>query len=135
MTNMSKRAQEHFASGFNCAESVFLAALEETEGLDKDIVRVASAFGGGLGQKEVCGAVAGAAMAIGVKFGRTKFNDDRTPSQLAVMKLMINFKKNYKTVKCGELTEGYDMSSKERKDYCSEIVAQAAQELEKILVG
>ena len=66
----AKRAQELFYAGYNCAQAVFCAFAEEM-GLDRDTAaRLSSSFGGGLGRlREVCGAVSGAELALGMLRG------------------------------------------------------------------
>lgn len=68
----SKLAGELFAQGYNCAQSVLLA-FEDITGLDRETAaRVASSFGGGIGGSgEVCGALTGALMALGLVVGNT----------------------------------------------------------------
>lgn len=71
-----ENAVEYFNSGggYNCAQAVFGAFCEDNEngsnGLDKNIAfRIANGFGGGMRFGEVCGAVTGAIMVIGLKCG------------------------------------------------------------------
>jgi C_GCAxxG_C_C family probable redox protein len=61
-----------FEEGFNCAQAV-LAAFSGDFGLDRVMAyRVAAGFGGGMGHMgETCGAVTGAFMVIGLKYGMT----------------------------------------------------------------
>ena len=62
-------AVETFNGGYNCAQSVFSSFSEEF-GLDRNTaLRIANGFGGGVRCGEVCGAVSGATMAIGLKCG------------------------------------------------------------------
>lgn len=67
MINHREKAKEYFLSGYNCAQSVFMAFCEET-GLDEETAaKLASSFGGGMGRlREVCGAVSGMFMAAGL---------------------------------------------------------------------
>ena len=62
------RAKENFQSGYSCAQAVFLACTENM-GLDTETrARLASSFGGGMGgMRQVCGAVSGMLMALGLK--------------------------------------------------------------------
>lgn len=55
-----KRARELFLSGYNCAQSVFMA-YSDLYGMDEEFAATVSAsFGGGMGRlREVCGAVSG----------------------------------------------------------------------------
>ncbi len=74
LQKVERRAEECFASGFNCAEAVFLA-ITEAFGLDMHgEVRLATPLGGGIGRSkaEVCGAISGAVLAIGAACGRVE---------------------------------------------------------------
>ena len=65
-------AHSRFSEGFSCSQSV-LAAFAPELGLDADAaLRVSAAFGGGMGRTGgTCGAVTGALMALGLKYGAT----------------------------------------------------------------
>ena len=68
-TMETNRATQNMAQGYVCSESVLLAACQEFEIEidDKIIPRIAFGFAGGIGNTgAVCGAVAGAVMAIGL---------------------------------------------------------------------
>ena len=63
---MAEKAAGMHATGCNCAQSVFLMFAEEG-GLDKETARkLLQSFGGGLAVGEVCGALSGAAAALGL---------------------------------------------------------------------
>src|SRR5512138_1672998 len=74
--NKIEKVTSKFASGYNCAQSVFFAFLEDLE-IDPDTaLKIASGFGGGIGRRgEVCGAVTGGIMALGAKHGRGEKED------------------------------------------------------------
>jgi C_GCAxxG_C_C family probable redox protein len=63
-------ARSRFSEGFSCSQSV-LAAFAPELGLDVDAaLRVSAAFGGGMGRLgHTCGAVTGALMVLGLKYG------------------------------------------------------------------
>ncbi len=63
-------ARNHFLAGYGCAQAVLLA-FEDLTGLDREMAaRLASSFGGGMGRmREVCGAVSGALMVLGLLSG------------------------------------------------------------------
>ena len=65
-------ARSRFSEGFSCSQSV-LAEFAPELGLDADAaLRVSAAFGGGMGRTGgTCGAVTGALMALGLKYGAT----------------------------------------------------------------
>ena len=78
---MSKanEAVELFNQGFNCAQAVFAAYSEEL-GLDaQTALKTASSFGGGMGRQGlICGAVTGAYMLIGQKYGKVSVEDQES---------------------------------------------------------
>jgi C_GCAxxG_C_C family probable redox protein len=78
MEDQKKLGKELFSQGFNCAQSV-IAPFASTYGEKIDnLLRISASFGGGLArQGKTCGAVSGALMAIGLKYGQdTKSNAD-----------------------------------------------------------
>ncbi len=108
----TNRATEHMANGLVCAESVLLAACEEfgIEVDDKIIPKIAYAFAGGIGNTgSVCGAVAGAVMAIGL----IKDRGETMEEMMAVLGLAAEFRKRFEaemdTISCRELT-GLDLT-------------------------
>jgi len=71
MSTREEKALEYFANGnsYNCAQSV-LGVFCEENGLDKNVAfKIANGFGGGVRNGDVCGAVSGAVMVIGLKCG------------------------------------------------------------------
>jgi C_GCAxxG_C_C family probable redox protein len=67
---LDAEAKAYFDGGFNCAQSV-LAPFADRFGFDrKTMLRIATPFGGGMGHNgQICGAVSGALMAIGLVRG------------------------------------------------------------------
>ena len=67
MSAHSDLARKLFKKGYNCSQSVFAAFCDET-GLDTETaLKIASSFGGGMGRlREVCGAVTGMFMVVGM---------------------------------------------------------------------
>lgn len=70
MTTPPETAVDTFSRSFNCAQAVFSAFAPQL-GLDETTaLKLASPFGGGIARRgEVCGAVSGALMALGLKRG------------------------------------------------------------------
>ena len=69
---MSKadRAEELFRMGYNCGQSVFAAFADELGMQVETAARMASPFGAGFGKlREVCGAVSGMTMLVGLMAG------------------------------------------------------------------
>ena len=64
-----------FLSGYNCAQAVF-STFSEDYGLDAAVARkIAGGLGGGVRSAEVCGAVTGAVLVIGLRFGQNAPDD------------------------------------------------------------
>ena len=70
MTEHEKRAREFFLSGYNCAQSVLMAYSAELGMDEATAARISSSFGGGIGRmREICGAISGGCMALGLRYG------------------------------------------------------------------
>jgi len=83
-------------------------------GIKNDLVpRIATAFAGGMGRSgEVCGAVVGAVMCIGVKYGREEpgqWQQDDAAHALT-QRFLRAFRDEMGTINCRELT-GFDLST------------------------
>ena len=74
-------ARANFMAGYGCAQAVLLTFADVT-GLDDDTAaRMASSFGGGMGRmREVCGAVSGALMVLGIAEGYSEPKDTAAKS-------------------------------------------------------
>jgi len=142
MNTREDKARELFASGFNCAQAV-LGAFCESEGLDMDTaMRLSTGFGGGVRCGEICGAVTGAVMVIGLKHGA--YGDKTLEQNVGCRAMSYEFVKAYKeennSILCRELL-GVDIRAPEdhnseqakesHKKLCPELVASAVQILEK----
>ena len=89
------------------------------------IPRVASGFGGGIGNTGVvCGAVVGAVMAIGLKKERGATMEDWFRISAVVQEFRRRFEAEMETINCRELT-GVDLSTEEGlKQYMSSDIPQ-----------
>ncbi|MGA2586499.1 MAG: C-GCAxxG-C-C family protein [Candidatus Aminicenantales bacterium] len=141
----SERAAALFQEGFSCSQAVF-ATFSEDFGLDRDIsLRLSQAFGGGMAHMgEACGAVTGAFMLIGLKYGRTKADDlearDRTYAKMR--QFTDKFKALHCSIQCRCLL-GLDIGTEEGmrlareknlfQTLCSNYVRNAAEIVEEIL--
>ncbi len=76
MSRHSELAKQNFINGMNCAQSVF-CAFADVHGFDADTAyRISSSFGGGIGRlREVCGALSGALMVMGLLEGGYPVSD------------------------------------------------------------
>jgi C_GCAxxG_C_C family probable redox protein len=107
-----------FKEGFNCAQALLVTYASQF-GLDPEhALKISGAFGGGIGRTgEVCGAVTGAVMIIGLKYGQTNVSDKRTREKAySLVKEFINeFEARNKSIICRKLL-GFDMGTRGRKN-------------------
>lgn len=111
-TDRIQLAVDRFKEGFSCSQAV-LSAYADVFGLELDLaLKISQPFGGGIAHRgEICGAVSGAFMAIGLKYGRTHPEDipAREKTYEAVTHFIQQFKDRYGSILCKELL-GYDLS-------------------------
>ncbi len=135
-----------FTEGFNCAQSVF-SSFCDILGIEKDTaLRIATGFGSGMARKqEVCGAVTGAIMVIGARYGRSNSESaERTGETYEKVRLLMDsFAREYGTWNCRDLLEGCNLNTPEgqreisEKDLsnkvCRRCVKSAAEMVEELL--
>jgi len=107
-------AEEKFFAGYNCAQAVLHSFCDDL-GLDKDAaLRMACGFGAGMARKqEVCGAITGGIIALGLKHGRGE-RQDRKPTEETyrkVRELMTRFESRHGTCLCRALLNGCDLNT------------------------
>ena len=136
----SEEAKRLFRGGANCAQAIMGAYAEEC-GLEFDqAMRLASSFGGGMGRmREVCGAVSGMFMVLGLKQGYCdlRCKDAKDQHYARVQALAAEFKGKTGSLICRELlglAKGTDapVSDVRTADYyrkrpCEALVGLAAQ--------
>ncbi|MBN1767864.1 MAG: C_GCAxxG_C_C family protein [Prolixibacteraceae bacterium] len=141
----AEQAQKYFADNFSCSQSV-LAAFAPNLGLSvDDSLKVACAFGAGMGRtQQTCGAVTGALMALGLKYGKgINDNNEKKEQTFAMTKILIDkFAQIHGSVNCRELLDGLNMNisdeleciQKEKmfETRCPNYVATAAQLVEQL---
>jgi C_GCAxxG_C_C family probable redox protein len=141
----SDGALASFRNGFTCSSAVFSAFSDEL-GLDQETAKkIACGFGAGISKTgNICGAVSGAIMVIGLKYGKTNQGDDAATekTRALVREFMHGFTQHHGSINCTELL-GYNLSkpdeyeqARDRKLFvtkCPELVSDAAAILEKIL--
>ncbi|HRU57744.1 MAG TPA: C-GCAxxG-C-C family protein [Bacteroidales bacterium] len=142
----SEKAVDYFRKNYNCAQSV-LTAFGPDYGLSEDFcMKVACAFGGGMGRQQyTCGAVTGALMVLGLKYGKGLNNPEekKRHTYSLTKKFISEFIRINGSSNCRELLEGLDMNNeddlkviKEKNLFetkCEKFVADAVDILEKIL--
>jgi C_GCAxxG_C_C family probable redox protein len=95
----------------NCAQSVLRFSLSVMDG-DADLILAARYFGGGIaGMGRICGALAGAAMALGLRdYLHRGLDAEATPTVEPLQNLMRAFEAEFGATECAILT-GHDMSA------------------------
>ncbi len=139
-----EKTAELFQDGLNCAQAL-LSAYGPGLGLDRDnALKIAGAFGSGMGMGETCGAVTGALMVIGLKHTKVKGIDyfSKEETYDIATELITRFRERNGTIICRELlgcdvttTEGLRIARKEKKfkKQCPKYVRDAAEILEEML--
>ena len=144
--NHSEKAKQLFESGYNCSQAV-LCAFSDVTGIDETTsAKLASSFGGGMGRmREVCGAVTGAFMVLGIAKGYSdpEAGPEKKAHYETVREFADRFKAENGSIICRELLEGVNVQAggapEERsqayykKRPCAELVYQAAKILDSML--
>jgi len=103
-----ENAVKFFESGYNCAQSVLLAYAEYF-GIDQlTSIKIASSFGGGMGRmREVCGAVSGMLMVLGLEYPYTDTTDKESKNRnyKVVQDCVNEFKSNLGSFICADLLQ------------------------------
>lgn len=135
-----KRARELFTSGYNCAQSVFLAYVD-LFGVDRTLAATLSApLGGGMGRlREVCGAVSGMSLLAGliVPAADPTDREAKAGNYALVQRFAEQFRRENGAIVCRELL-GLSVKKEDptpeartaeyyRKRPCVEYVASAAR--------
>ncbi len=122
MSDTPKKARENFVSGSSCAQSVFGAFAEEF-GIDPELAyKIASSFGGGIAHTgELCGAITGSLMALGMKYGQSRAmtQEEKNTIDAKAVEFMNRFKEKFGASKCKHLL-GYNVGVPEDRAYCAE---------------
>jgi len=134
-----------FREGFSCSQAL-VAAYAEDFGLAKELaLRISQPFGGGVARTgDWCGAVTGALMVIGLKYGRFRVEDGaaRDKTYALVKDFLRMFTDRHGSVRCRDLL-GCDIATPEgqkviedlnlHKTRCEVFVGDAADILDAIL--
>lgn len=119
------KALEYYLNKYNCAESVFKSHEKKIDS------SIATPFGGGIGKtNQICGALTGGLMVLGIKHGRKTNSESQEKAQQVSKKLIEEFTEEFRATTCDDLT-GCDLSSEEgqekfklpeRKEKCKSFV-------------
>jgi C_GCAxxG_C_C family probable redox protein len=112
VSHRENKAAEIFLKGFNCAQAVLSAFCDEFN-VDRELaLKLSCGLGAGMGRRqEVCGAVTGGIIVIGIKHGRGE-NDDRQAMEKTYLKtrdLLNRFESEHGSCICRMLLNGCDL--------------------------
>jgi C_GCAxxG_C_C family probable redox protein len=139
-----KEVTDQFMQGFDCAQITLDSAAGKTGLTQEEAYRLAAGFGAGMFQGGTCGAVTGAIIALGAKYGHFKPGDmERKNATMAkVVEFQQRFKEKYDSTLCRDML-GYDLSKPEEMeivmkeglllDFCPKATAYAIGLLEELM--
>ena len=142
--NFKEKALSYFNSNYNCSQAVF-ATFAPKFGLSEELaLKIGTQFGGGARCGQICGAVSGALMVLGLKHGH--YHSDDNEEKTKAYSLAVEFNKRFCEVNgsivCKELL-GYDLSvSQEMKQIkaknlfatvCPKMIIDATEIVENML--
>jgi len=113
---MSEVASAKFAEGYNCAQAVLYAACGRLKFDNDAALRMACGLGAGMGRnQEVCGAVSGGILALGLRHGRGEGGDvAATEATYAkTREFMTRFSAKHGSCFCRELLGGCSLTTEE----------------------
>lgn len=141
--SLPEQAVRTFKGGFNCAQAV-LSVFSERFGLERQLaLRLATGFGGGIGcGGDICGAVSGGILALGLKYGISEPDKAAKAEMYRLTRVLEDrFRARTGSVVCRDLL-GFDPGTPEGKekmkvpgvfDCCNDFVRIAAEITEEML--
>ena len=140
----AEKALELFANNFNCSQAV-LTAFAPDFGLDEKLtLMLGTQFGGGARNAEMCGAVSGALMVLGLKYGHfeSENNEQKQRAYAIATEFTKRFKERNGSIVCRDLL-GYDLTKTEDsacikeknlfRTVCPEMIRSAVEVLEGVM--
>ena len=142
--NKADRAVELFRSGFNCSQAVLTAYASEF-GLSEELtLKLGSELGSGARNGQLCGAVSGALLVLGLKYGH--YNPSDTVRKMRAYAIADEFTRRFREVNGSivcrdllglDLTRPEDMAVIREKnlfrEFCPLMVKSAVEVLEGVL--
>lgn len=138
-----KEIEEQFMSGIDCAAVVAESCSAELGVEPETIRRMAAGFGGGMQCGETCGAVTGAYMALGLRYGNGSAAEAERKAVLLerMGRFQEKFKEHHDSLLCRDLL-GYDVSkpgqleeavsSGRMMSFCPKLVQEVTEILEEL---
>jgi C_GCAxxG_C_C family probable redox protein len=137
----SEKAVQCFNGAINCAQAI-LSTYGGEYGLDTELaLKVSGGFGAGMGRTcETCGAVTGAYMVIGLRYGYISPVDTEGKERVYAMiqEFTRRFKERNQSTICERLLGTHmvsgdrELAARQVKEVCPKMVRDAAEILESI---
>ena len=124
-----KRARLAFSSGYHCAQSALIAMAPACGLEQEEAAKLAASFGGGVGgMGELCGALNGACIALGILKGSFGPGDleGKEAHYARVQRLAERFKAVNGSLYCRDIKREDPV---EKKKYCTRCVVSAVEAL------
>lgn len=123
MKTRSDCAVEKFLEGYNSTQAVLYPFCDDLH-LNKDTaLKLATGFGAGMGRRqEICGAISGGIIAIGLKYGYGEGQDQTYTEETyrKVQELISRFELKHGSFQCCTLLDGCYLNTPEGKRYVRE---------------
>lgn len=140
---LTAQVAKDFQSGLHCSQVAFAYAARKLGFDEVAAKKISASFGGGMMNGERCGAVTGALMGLGLKYGHSSADDKPNEAELMAKKAEFEkrFLERYPSLQCKEIIganigtpEGMQRFKDENlaKD-CPALTAYACQLLEELL--
>lgn len=134
---------ECFNQDYNCCQAV-LSFASDLLGFDKNTaLKLAAAFGGGMGHGETCGCVTAGLMALGLAYGNPHCEEDKKRLSEFKAEFESRFRNKNGSLKCRDLL-GLDFAKPEEKaqilesgvlkSRCPQLACDAGFILERLLL-
>ena len=139
-----EQISELFMKGIDCSQVVVGAFAEELGITQKEAYKMAAGFGGGMGVGETCGAVVGAMIVLGLRFGHwdTEHMEQKDILSAKRAEFLTKFQEKYSVCNCKGLLK-HDIADPDEMqkildegllfDFCPELVKTSIDILHDIL--
>lgn len=141
-----EKIAELFMKGIDCSQVVVAAFAEELGISQKEAYKMAAGFGGGMGIGETCGAVVGAMIVLGLKFGHcdTEHIEQKDIMNAKRAEFLTKFQEKYGVCNCKGLLK-HDIADPEDMqkildegllfEFCPEVVKDTIDILNEVCNG
>jgi len=106
--NKNQQAQSFFLDGYLCSQSILMTFAPHF-GLEPDTAaKIAAPFGGGVARRgDTCGAVNGAFMVLGLRYGHISAEDQDSKEETyrGVKEFIAQFQERNGSIRCNELLD------------------------------